>query len=137
MKNFYSSEQKMPTKRNFLDPKQLSSFHSALNCSSGVEQPSEIPADEYYEFIQKCKKIEQENNFPHYSEKVQEMFGVTEIEQIFFEYQDGSGDHFTELFEYRATVGIGGFGFVIAALDKETGEEIAIKMLNLDYSSGV
>lgn len=102
-----------------------------------MEQSSEIPADEYYEFIQKCKKIEQESRFPCYSEQIQEMFGVTEIDQIFFEYQDGSGDHFTELFEYRATVGIGGFGFVIAALDKETGEEIAIKMLNLNYSSGV
>jgi serine/threonine protein kinase len=54
------------------------------------------------------------------------------MEHLNFEYQDGTEESFSESFEYRASIGSGGFGFVIAALDKSTGEEIAIKMLKTD-----
>lgn len=57
---------------------------------------------------------------------------MTDISQIFFEYQDGTGDYFSDMFEYRTPIGLGGFGFVVAALNKETGEEIAIKLLRID-----
>ena len=59
-------------------------------------------------------------------------FEVTDIDQIVFEYQDGSETNFSELFEYRTSIGAGGFGYVVAALDKETGEEIALKLLRKD-----
>lgn len=42
---------------------------------------------------------------------------------------------FNELYEYRASIGSGGFGFVVAALDKSTGEEIAIKLLYKDIDN--
>lgn len=55
--------------------------------------------------------------------------GVTDINQLVFEESDGTEIPFTELFEYRASIGAGGFGFVVAVLDKFTGEEIALKLL--------
>ena len=94
--------------------------------------PQKIPNDEFYEFIQKCKDSCKDENLPTYKEQIQEKFSVTDIEMIFFEYQDGTGKQFSDMFEYRAPVGLGGFGFVVAALDKETGEEIAIKLLRID-----
>lgn len=98
------------------------------------DHPHKIPSSEFYEFIQKWKKSEEGGSSSKYSQKIQELFNVTDIDQIFFEYQDGTGDQFTDLFEYRAPVGLGAFGFVISALDKETGEEIAIKLLNINNS---
>ncbi|CAI2361104.1 unnamed protein product [Moneuplotes crassus] len=105
------------------------------NSTKNDLQETHILSGEFYEFIQKCTGTNQDTNSEKYSGKIEEMFGVSQIDQIFFQYQDGSGDDFSELFEYRAIVGIGAFGVVISALDKETGEEIAIKMLNLDHSS--
>lgn len=54
---------------------------------------------------------------------------------INFDETDRCDKVFRELFEYRAFIGSGGFGWVIAAYDKTTDEEIAIKLLNKSTSS--
>ncbi|CAI2382963.1 unnamed protein product [Moneuplotes crassus] len=54
---------------------------------------------------------------------------------MIFEENDGTEIPFTEMFEYLATLGSGGFGFVVAALEKSTGEEVAIKVLNKEKAS--
>lgn len=63
------------------------------------------------------------------------MLGVSQITDIVFEENDGTEIPFTEMFEYRTALGSGGFGFVVAALDKSTGEEVAIKVLNKEKAS--
>jgi serine/threonine protein kinase len=69
---------------------------------------------------------------------IKEKFEVSDIDQIVLTgLGSGSEELFSEYFEYRAAIGHGGFGFVIAALDKETGEEIAIKMLRKDKAPDV
>ena len=69
------------------------------------------------------------------SKQMQKMLGVSDITTIHFEEGDGSETPFTDLFEFRKSIGAGGFGFVIAALDKSTGEEVALKMLSKEGSS--
>lgn len=63
------------------------------------------------------------------------MLAVTDIQNIIFEENDGTEIPFTDLFDYRTSIGAGGFGFVVAALDKHTGEEVALKLLFKDDSS--
>lgn len=83
--------------------------------------------DEFNEFIALSR-----NKEGKYKDQIALKFEVSDIDHIVFEYADGSGVSFNELFEYRASIGTGGFGFVVAALYKETGEEIAIKILRKD-----
>lgn len=83
--------------------------------------------DEFKEFIEKSHQKEIK-----YQPQIELKFEVWKIDQIVFEYTDGTGVNFSDLFEYRASIGSGGFGFVVAALDLETGEEIAIKLLRKD-----
>lgn len=61
--------------------------------------------------------------------QMQKMLNVRLITDIIFEENDGSEIPFTDLFEFRASIGVGGFGFVVAVLDKSSGEEIALKIL--------
>jgi len=63
---------------------------------------------------------------------MERMLRVTSITHIQFEENDGTEIPFSELFEYRTAIGCGGFGFVVAALDKISGEEVALKLLNTD-----
>jgi serine/threonine protein kinase len=63
------------------------------------------------------------------------MLGVYDITSIQFEENDGTEIPFSDLFEYRTSIGAGGFGFVVAALDKATGEEVALKLLCKDKAS--
>jgi serine/threonine protein kinase len=63
------------------------------------------------------------------------MLGVSDVTAIQFEENDGTEIAFTDLFEYRTSIGAGGFGFVVAALDKATGEEVALKLLFKDNAS--
>jgi serine/threonine protein kinase len=63
------------------------------------------------------------------------MLGVSDVTAIQFEENDGTEIAFTDLFEYRTSIGVGGFGFVVAALDKATGEEVALKLLFKDNAS--
>lgn len=72
------------------------------------------------------------NNRGKFIDQIETKFEVSDIDQIVLEHSDGTEIHFSELFEYRASIGSGGFGFVVAALDKRTGEEIAIKLLRKD-----
>jgi calcium/calmodulin-dependent protein kinase I len=63
------------------------------------------------------------------------MLGVSQITSIHFEENDGNEIPFSDLFEYRTPIGSGGFGYVIAVLDKASGEEVALKLLNKETSS--
>lgn len=63
------------------------------------------------------------------SKQMLKMLGVSDITSVNFEEGDGSEIPFTDLFEFRKSIGAGGFGFVIAVLDKCTGEEVALKIL--------
>lgn len=60
---------------------------------------------------------------------------VSQITEICFEESDGTETPFNELFEFRTSIGAGGFGFVVAALDKSSGEEVALKLLSKEESS--
>lgn len=66
---------------------------------------------------------------------MQRMLGVKYINNIIFEENDGTEIPFTDLFEYRTSIGAGAFGFVVAVLDKSTGEEIALKILWKDKAT--
>ena len=66
---------------------------------------------------------------------MQRMLGIRSITNLIFEENDGNEIPFTDLFEYRTSIGAGGFGFVVAVLDKSTGEEIALKILCKDKAS--
>ena len=66
---------------------------------------------------------------------MEKKLNVTQITEIWFEESDGTETQFNELFEYRASIGAGGFGFVVAALDKSTGEEVALKLLSKEESN--
>ena len=102
--------------------------------------PQQIHNDNFSEFINnnRNKKYDNEpNKFFRQNEKfkqnrdvVDERFDVSDITQIVFEEHDGNEILFTDLFEYRASIGSGGFGYVVAVLEKETGAEIAVKIVN-------
>ena len=63
------------------------------------------------------------------------MLGVSSLPSIHFEENDGTEIAFNELFDYRTSIGSGGFGFVAAVLDKDSGEEVALKLLNKETAS--
>lgn len=69
------------------------------------------------------------------SKQMERKLKVSQITQICFEESDGTETPFSELFEFRASIGAGGFGFVVAALDKSTGEEVALKLLSKEEST--
>lgn len=85
--------------------------------------------DDFSEFI----KVANSHNKFEKQRDMNDRFAVSEITHIVFEENDGTEVPFTDLFEYRASIGTGGFGFVVAALDRSTGEEIAIKILNRNH----
>lgn len=88
---------------------------------------------EFNEFI-KISKVQGQK----YLDQIMETFEVADIDHIVLnEFGSGVEELFSEYFEFRAAIGAGGFGFVIAALDKETGEEIAIKMLKRDKAPDI
>lgn len=88
---------------------------------------------EFNEFI-KMSKVKGQK----YLDQIMETFEVADIDNLVLnEFGSGVEEHFSEYFEFRAAIGAGGFGFVIAALDKETGEEIAIKMLRRDKAPDI
>ena len=68
----------------------------------------------------------------NYLRKWNSKLGVSSIKKICFEDNEGNEVPFNELFEFRASIGAGGFGFVVAALDRSTGEEIALKIIAKD-----
>ena len=78
-------------------------------------------------------RINKKNN--KLSRQMKVMLEVLSITDIIFEENDGTEIPFTDLFEYRASIGAGGFGFVVAVLNKTTGEEIALKILWKDKAS--
>ena len=69
------------------------------------------------------------------SKQMERKLKVSQITEICFEESDGTETPFNELFEFRTSIGAGGFGFVVAALDKSSGEEVALKLLSKEESS--
>mmetsp|Transcript_40194 Transcript_40194/g.46103 ORF Transcript_40194/g.46103 Transcript_40194/m.46103 type:complete len:86 (+) Transcript_40194:241-498(+) len=77
------------------------------------------------------------NKGDKYLHQLELKLGVTDVNHIVFEESDGTEIYFSDLFEYRACIGAGGFGFVVAALDRSSGEEVAIKILRRKDASDV
>lgn len=47
------------------------------------------------------------------------------------EFEDCEGNFlkFSEFYEYRKFLGCGSFGFVVSAIDKSSGKEVALKVI--------
>lgn len=59
---------------------------------------------------------------------------TTNIRKILLKDTDGVTKYkFSEFYEFKQMLGCGGFGFVVAATDNETGEEIALKVILLNF----
>jgi len=54
---------------------------------------------------------------------------TTNISKILLQDTDGVTKYwFSEFYEYKSMLGCGGFGFVVSAIDHETGNEVALKV---------
>jgi len=59
---------------------------------------------------------------------MREKLSTTSIPDMVFEDIEGHTSKFSELYDYHKFLGSGAFGFVVAALDKQTGESLALKV---------
>ena len=89
--------------------------------------------------IQNHKQYKASKNFGPASKnnhwKFENFSDLIDKTNINFDDITGNEASFTELFEYKTYIGSGGFGWVIAAVDRKTGQDIAIKLLNKTTSS--
>lgn len=53
---------------------------------------------------------------------------VTSIPDLDFEDIDGNVYKFSDFYDYHKFLGSGSFGFVVSAIDKESGEHLALKV---------
>jgi len=53
---------------------------------------------------------------------------TTSVQDLEFEDREGNFIKFDELYDYHKFLGCGSFGFVVSAVDKETGELVALKV---------
>jgi serine/threonine protein kinase len=60
---------------------------------------------------------------------MREKLQTTSIPDLVFEDIEGHLIKFSELYDYHKFLGSGAFGFVVAALDRETGESLALKVI--------
>ena len=60
-----------------------------------------------------------------------EKLGVKDINMLQFEYPD-QVFNFSDLYEYKCIMGVGGFGCVIAARDKASRKNVALKIILKD-----
>jgi len=111
--------------------KNIESFGSSKNRNLGIPNSNHGNL-EFAEFIKKSY-----GKRDKYISQIESKFEVSDIDQIVFEHSDGTEVNFSELFEFRTSIGSGGFGFVVAALDKQTDEEIAIKLLRKDLAPDI
>ena len=61
-------------------------------------------------------------------ELMREKLSTTSIPDLMFEDIEGHQIKFSELYDYHRFLGSGAFGFVVAALDKKTGQSLALKV---------
>ena len=66
-------------------------------------------------------------------ELMRQRLSTTSIPDLVFEDSDGSYTKFSDIYDYHHFLGCGAFGFVVAALDKESGESLALKVNNLYF----
>lgn len=55
------------------------------------------------------------------------------IPDLEFEDCEGNLFKFSEFYDYHKFLGCGSFGFVVSAIDKATGEHLALKVIKLFY----
>lgn len=58
---------------------------------------------------------------------------TTNVPDLEFEDYSGNCLKFSEFYEYKNFLGCGSFGFVVSAIDKETGKEVALKVKLLKF----
>ena len=61
---------------------------------------------------------------------MKEKLQTTSIPKLEFEDHDGTTYKFDDFYDYHKFLGAGSFGFVVSALDKHTGEQVALKVRN-------
>lgn len=57
---------------------------------------------------------------------------TTSIPALEFEDHDGTTYKFEDLYDYHKFLGAGSFGFVVSAIDRKTGEHVALKVKDLN-----
>ena len=53
---------------------------------------------------------------------------TTSIPRLEFEDINGKITHFEDYYDYIKPLGCGSFGFVVSAIDKQTGDHVALKV---------
>jgi hypothetical protein len=61
---------------------------------------------------------------------LKERLKVTKIPNLKFEDENGFITNFNDLYEFKNFLGIGSFGFVVSAIDKESLEMMALKIVD-------
>ena len=53
---------------------------------------------------------------------------TTNIQNLEFDDIEGNSYKFSEFYDYHKFLGCGSFGFVVSAIDRESGEHLALKV---------
>jgi len=61
---------------------------------------------------------------------MKEKLQTTSIPDLEFEDIEGNFFKFSDFYDYHKFLGCGSFGFVVSAMDKESGEHVALKVFN-------
>ncbi len=59
---------------------------------------------------------------------MRQKFQTTSIPRLEFEDYQGNITYFDDYYDYMKPLGCGSFGFVVAAIDKKTGDHVALKV---------
>jgi serine/threonine protein kinase len=65
---------------------------------------------------------------------MKEKLQTTSIPSLEFEDHEGSIVKFEDIYDYHKFLGCGSFGFVVSAIDRHTGEHVALKVSNPPYT---
>ncbi|CDW82180.1 protein kinase domain containing protein [Stylonychia lemnae] len=68
---------------------------------------------------------------------MKEKLQTTSIPSLEFEDAEGNTIKFEEIYDYHKFLGCGSFGFVVSAVDKLTGEHVALKIVDTSSESSV
>lgn len=61
---------------------------------------------------------------------MRQKFQTTSIPRLEFEDYQGNVTYFDDYYDYMKPLGCGSFGFVVAAIDKKSGDHVALKVSN-------
>ena len=59
---------------------------------------------------------------------IKEKLKVTKIPKLVLEDDSGEVQSFNDLYEFKSFLGTGGFGFVVSAIDRASGDMLAVKV---------